>query len=207
MRTITIGDKGDCVRAWQRVVGAAADGTFGVATENKVKSWQTSRGVEADGVIGPRTWAALEPGDLIKPHEGFRTKPYDDKDGTTVVLISGVWRRPDGAACIGNPTIGWGRRIWPGETITSCTLEEGNQWFADRLNATEMPAVRRAGLKYAEQICAAASFAYNCGTGALAKLAKDWTKWCDYVKSGGVVDARLVARRAEEYAMFSGGDE
>jgi GH24 family phage-related lysozyme (muramidase) len=54
------------------------------------------------------------------------------------------------------------------------------------------------------KIAAAASFAYNCGTGALAKLAASgFSRWLDYNKSGGVVDHRLVLRRAEEFALWN----
>lgn len=204
MTWIEKGSEGDYVRAWQRIVGARPDGKFGPATEAKVRAWQASRGVDPDGVIGPLTRAALAPGDLIKPYEGLRLRTYDDHDGKPMTLgPGGVWRRPDGAACLGYPTIGWGRRIYPSERIETCTREEADQWFEEDLAKTRLPAVKRANLVEAGQVAAAASFAYNCGTGALARLAKDWSRWTQYSRTKGVVNAGLLRRREEEYALFS----
>lgn len=209
------GSEGDYVSVWQRIVGTPVDGKFGPGTDRAVRAWQGARGVEPDGVVGPLTRAALVPGDLIRPHEGFRARPYDDHDGTTIALVNGVWRRPDGSLPRGYPTIGWGRRLWTDrdfrpspastETITHCTRAEGDDWFEKDLARTRMPAVRRTNLTEAGQICAAASVAYNAGTGALAELAKDWSQWPTFrVKSRGVVVHGLVKRRAEEWALFSG---
>jgi GH24 family phage-related lysozyme (muramidase) len=205
---IEVGSEGDYVRAWQRIVGAGADGKFGPGTRAKVVLWQLARGVDPDGVVGALTRAALRPGDLIHPYEGLRLRTYDDHDGKPLVLGPGrVWRRPDGAECLGYPTIGWGRRLYPGENIATCTREEADQWFEEDLARTRLPAVRRANLAEAGQVTAAASFAYNCGTGALAKLAKAGFAedvWLDYKRTKGVENVGLLARRKEEFALFQG---
>lgn len=204
---IQLGDSGDHVRAWQRIVGALPDGKFEQATDRKVRVWQEVRGVEPDGVVGPLTRAALEPDDLIKPYEAFRSFPYDDHDGARLTYASSVWRRPDGAAVIGYPTIGWGRRLFPGQVVLACTIGEADAWFDAELAQEFLPAVLRVGQLDAGQVAAAASFAYNCGTGALAKLAAaDFSDavWLGYAHSRGVLVAGLVERRKEELALFRG---
>jgi GH24 family phage-related lysozyme (muramidase) len=206
---ISLGDSGDLVRAWQRVVGAGADGKFGASTNALVRIWQAARRIEPDGVIGPLTRAALQPGDLIKSFEGYRSLPYDDHDGAVLRYESHTWRRPDGAACIGYPTIGWGRRLFPGQVVTSCTRAEAEAWFQTRLQAVELPAIARAGLTEPGQMCAAASFCYNDGDTALAKLAGTGfaqDSWLSYIHTRGVVDAGLVSRRREEYSLYADAD-
>ncbi|SEF07395.1 GH25 family lysozyme [Streptomyces sp. Ag109_O5-10] len=42
-----------------RYTPIAADGSFGPATETRVKEFQACAGLSADGVLGPQTWAAL----------------------------------------------------------------------------------------------------------------------------------------------------
>ncbi len=212
MSWLALGDTGPAVRSWQRIVGAHPDGTFGPATELLVKAWQAAHGVEADGAIGPQTRGCVAPGALIKPYEGLRLQTYDDHDGQPLSLVSGLWRRPDGAICKGYPTIGWGRRLYPGETIQTCTRAEADAWFDADLGKTRLPAVKRAFslAKLPEepgQVAAASSFAYNCGTGALASLAAHGfteAAWLDYVRSKGIRDAGLVMRREEEFALFAG---
>lgn len=56
------GDHGNSVRDLQvklRILGIAADGAFGPATEQAVKDFQEAHGMVADGLVGPKTWAAL----------------------------------------------------------------------------------------------------------------------------------------------------
>ncbi len=204
---LILGASGPGVRAWQRIVGVKADGQFGPNTEDAVKVWQQARGVDPDGAIGDLTRAALQPGDLIKPYEGLRLQTYDDYDGVPVTLDSSkAWRRPNGALILGYPTIGWGRCLQPGEYIEKCTKAQADAWFDTMLNLTYMPAVRRTQVAPGAPQCAAASFAYNCGTGSLAKLAKASFApevWLSYNKTRGVVNAGLAERRAEELALFA----
>ncbi len=56
--TLREGDAGPHVAAWQRIVGATADGKFGPGTARKTRVWQTVHGLDPDGVVGPKTWAA-----------------------------------------------------------------------------------------------------------------------------------------------------
>jgi N-acetyl-anhydromuramyl-L-alanine amidase AmpD len=56
--TIRRGSSGPDVEAWQRVIGATADGIFGPGTEAKTKAWQAAHGLTADGIVGPASWAA-----------------------------------------------------------------------------------------------------------------------------------------------------
>lgn len=55
--TLRRGSSGADVEAWQRVIGATADGLFGPGTEAKTKAWQAAHGLTADGVVGPASWA------------------------------------------------------------------------------------------------------------------------------------------------------
>lgn len=56
--TLSKGDRGEDVARWQRIVGAAPDGTFGPRTEALTKDWQKAHGLTPDGIVGPITWRA-----------------------------------------------------------------------------------------------------------------------------------------------------
>lgn len=70
--TIQKGDRGEHVKAWQRHVGATADGIFGPGTESKTRAWQAARGLVADGVVGPKTWAAAGEIAAVPPPQNGR---------------------------------------------------------------------------------------------------------------------------------------
>lgn len=56
---LRLGDKGERVRCWQRVLGLDPEsGVFGMATDAATRSFQAERGLKPDGIVGPRTWAA-----------------------------------------------------------------------------------------------------------------------------------------------------
>lgn len=58
MKTIKKGSKGNAVKVWQIIIGAAADGIFGSGTESSTKTWQKSHGLTADGIVGAKSWKA-----------------------------------------------------------------------------------------------------------------------------------------------------
>lgn len=58
--TLRVGSRGADVQAWQRIVGATADGVFGAGTERLTKAWQAANGLTPDGVVGARSWGAAE---------------------------------------------------------------------------------------------------------------------------------------------------
>ena len=58
MKTIKTGSKGNAVKVWQIIIGAAADGIFGSGTESATKIWQSNHGLAADGVVGKMNWKA-----------------------------------------------------------------------------------------------------------------------------------------------------
>jgi hypothetical protein len=58
--TLRLGDRGDYVRAWQRIVGATPDGVFGPRTRMLTKDWQLAHRLTADGIVGPMTWRAAK---------------------------------------------------------------------------------------------------------------------------------------------------
>lgn len=53
------GDRHPAVKRLQTMLGIAADGIFGAATEAKVREFQASRKLKADGAVGAGTWTAL----------------------------------------------------------------------------------------------------------------------------------------------------
>ena len=58
MMTIKQGSKGNAVKVWQIIIGAAADGIFGSGTESATKTWQSKHGLAADGIVGKMSWKA-----------------------------------------------------------------------------------------------------------------------------------------------------
>lgn len=53
--TISVGSRGDTVKAVQEKLGIGADGVFGPGTKRAVRAWQAANGLVADGVVGPNT--------------------------------------------------------------------------------------------------------------------------------------------------------
>ena len=58
MKTIKKGSKGNAVKVWQIIIGAAADGIFGSGTESATQTWQSYHGLAADGIVGKMSWKA-----------------------------------------------------------------------------------------------------------------------------------------------------
>ena len=58
MKTIKKGSKGNAVKVWQIIIGAAVDGNFGSGTERMTKTWQGNHGLTADGIVGAKSWKA-----------------------------------------------------------------------------------------------------------------------------------------------------
>ena len=58
MKTIKKGSKGNAVKVWQIIIGAAADGNFGSGTESATKTWQSKHGLAADRIVGKMSWKA-----------------------------------------------------------------------------------------------------------------------------------------------------
>src|SRR5689334_23336586 len=84
---------------------------------------------------------------FLHREEGLRLQTYDDKDGCPLTWDGNSWRRSRGpnagATPLGYPTIGRGRRLWPGEVVQTCTLEQADAWFYQRLEQVDLPAVDR----------------------------------------------------------------
>ena len=56
---ITVGSRGEGVKALQEKLGISADGVFGPGTKRSVKAWQAKNGLTADGIAGPATLKKL----------------------------------------------------------------------------------------------------------------------------------------------------
>lgn len=219
---VELGAKGPYVRAVQRIVGVPAskvDGVCGPFTVAIIEAWQTKHGVEPDGVFGPLSRAATDPNAFVQAYEGLVLQAYDDARGPLAPRLltweHGVWRRADGALCIGNPTIGCGTRIWPGqeESRQRCTKQQADQWLQEFIT-------NQLGDKLAKYLPADADNAkraaiialgYNGGPGAIVDAANagfDPTWWTQHYTTAyhHVVDAGLVMRRLEEAALWCAGD-
>ena len=56
---LRLGDKGERVRCWQRVLDLTpVRGEFDAATDTATRAFQAAHGLKADGIVGPKTWAA-----------------------------------------------------------------------------------------------------------------------------------------------------
>ena len=144
---------------------------------------------------------------LIKRFEGCKLTSYK--------CPAGVW------------TIGWGNTIYKngekvkeGDTITQEEADELLKWMVE--NKYEMSVKMLLGENYAIMpelsSDALTSFAYNCGTSALAKstllkkikankndlvtIKGEFMKW---VKGGGKTLPGLVKRRAAEFELYMEG--
>lgn len=161
---------------------------------------------------------------FLNREEALRLAAYDDHDGRGIRWMQRnpedafAWRRPDGAAIIGFPTIGWGRRIWAGEEarLQTCTREQADAWREQRLEQVDLPEVDRHWPGANDfQRGAIASRSYNAGSASLvqdgitaAKLnAIGRDAFRDLylrtrITTKGVVSAILQGRRAREWALF-----
>lgn len=57
--TLTVGSRGDEVKAMQAALNISADGVFGPGTKRAVRAFQSKNGLTADGVAGPMTLKKL----------------------------------------------------------------------------------------------------------------------------------------------------
>lgn len=134
--------------------------------------------------------------EMIKKFEGFSATPYNDPVGSDKF------------------SIGYGHQILPGENIKSVTVTEAEMLLAadTQLARNTIARLVRVPLN-ADQTAALVSFVYNIGSGAFergtvpAKLnagdfAAAGATMQHYNKSGGKVDAGLIARRAVESKFF-----
>lgn len=72
MAILKLGMAGEPVKILQKKLGVAADGQFGLATEQALKAFQANHGLAPDGIAGPDTFLALELPELILLAEGSR---------------------------------------------------------------------------------------------------------------------------------------
>lgn len=112
--TLTAGDRGDGVLAWQhdldRWVAAAgapldpvaADGVFGPRTEAATRYFQQAQGVTVDGIVGPETRAALASAPALvnappvaRPSSSSPTRPAAGTCSATDATIVDVVLGPD----------------------------------------------------------------------------------------------------------------
>jgi GH24 family phage-related lysozyme (muramidase) len=136
--------------------------------------------------------------DFIKRHEGYSDKVYEDSAG--------------------NPTIGYGHKILPGEDFSKGITEKEASVLLAQDTKTAVRAVNdevTAELSQT-QFDALVDFTYNLGAGNLEKSTllaninsgKDITKenFTDWNQAAGRVVRGLTIRRSDEYNLFSKGE-
>ncbi len=135
--------------------------------------------------------------DFITNHEGYSDKVYKD--------------------AAGNPTIGYGHLILPGENFDKGVTKQQAKDLLAQDAKTAVDAVNKnlTGKVSQTQFDALVSFTYNVGAGALAKSTllsninggKEVTKenFTDYNHAGGKVVAGLTTRRTDEFNLYSRG--
>jgi len=88
--TIRQSNRGDAVKALQRLLHLKDDGIFGLLTTEALKEWQADHGLTPDGICGPKTWEKLLSTAIVTgkgPDEGIVTsQSQDDAD----VLLANV---------------------------------------------------------------------------------------------------------------------
>jgi len=139
---------------------------------------------------------------LIKSYEGLSLVAY--LDGASV------------------PTIGYGTTVIEGKPVTlglTCTQQEAEKWLLDDISKFEREVTRLAcpPIEKQHQFDALVCFAYNVGSGALAKstllkrikvnlpiVESNFTVWNKITVNGKLVEsAGLTRRRKSEYTLFS----
>jgi GH24 family phage-related lysozyme (muramidase) len=178
------------------VVGPAV----GVGERMNYKWIMAAGGVAALIAIGARKMFSKTAVDIIKKHEGWSAKVYNDP--------------------VGHPTIGWGHKLLPGEKFGTITQEQGEALLqADmaRIDKEITPAI---SVKLTEnQRAALVSFAFNVGSAAvrnstllkklnagdIAGAANEldrWNKARDKKTNQLIELPGLTARRAAEKSLF-----
>ena len=126
---------------------------------------------------------------LIETSEGFRSETYLD--------------------AAGNPTIGYGHLIKPGEIFPGGITEaEGQQLLEADVAAAEAAVNSMAPQANQNQFDALVDFAFNLGAGALhTMLGHGWDQVTSQIprwnKAAGNVLPGLVTRRAAEVTLFT----
>ena len=92
---LKIGSTGDDVKKLQTMLGLTPDGSFGPATDTKVREWQSDNHLTPDGVVGDMTWGKMFPGatqeDVVIPPSIFNLENLRGQLPVPVIIqIPGV---------------------------------------------------------------------------------------------------------------------
>ena len=81
---LKIGSRGDDVIAWQKIVGATADGKFGPLTARATRIWQAARRLPVTGEVHAEDWAAAMASIAPPQHEFIGAKSFRRASRTAV---------------------------------------------------------------------------------------------------------------------------
>lgn len=242
-RTLRIGNSGIQVEQLQLLLkkkglfrGHKTTMFFGPITKRELIKYQKRANVPADGICGPRTWAKL-----LKVAKPVVNKPIVPPTKKPTVLRStqptqvssklisfiadfeGWFSKPYNDP-VGHCTIGYGTLLHRG----NCTAADIHQWGEITTMQGHALLKEEVGHKTAEvlkmvtvrlsqnELDALVSFAYNCGTGALASstllkklnagnklgASQEFGRW---VNADGQKLPGLVRRREDERRLFRWG--
>jgi RHS repeat-associated protein len=136
--------------------------------------------------------------DFIKRHEGYSATVYND--------------------AAGNPTIGYGHLIRPGEDFSNGITEAGaTQLLAQDVQIAVNAVNNRLNVVVSQnEFDALVDFTYNLGEGNLGRSTllsninsgNDVTlnNFTDWNRAGGVVNRGLIIRRTHEYNLYTNGN-
>lgn len=88
MLTIKLGDKNNDVKILQQKLGIAADGIFGIKTEQAVKEYQKQHNLTVDGIVGKNTWNMIMKNEIqIVEHTYKFTSTLKKRNKTTEIIL------------------------------------------------------------------------------------------------------------------------
>jgi lysozyme len=149
----------------------------------------------------------------------YLPNPRVSEAGLAFILSQEGFRSVEYLDTAGNPTIGFGHKMSPGEQVDSpLSVEDGVRLFHDDIASRVDPYLGSSTIKVAlsqHQVDALGSFIFNVGGGAFSRstllqqlnraefdaVSREFRRW---VYSGGERIPGLEIRRAEEAAIFLG---
>jgi len=202
---------------------------FGPITRRELKKFQGRAGIKVDGICGPATWAALlrlpkPPAPPVPPRKPtLPRKPPSSASPKAIQFIAefeGFFSKPYNDP-VGHCTIGYGSLLHRGnctpadnKTWGEITTMQGHALLKEEVGHKTAEVLKMVTVRLSQnELDALVSFAYNCGTGALASstllkklnagnklgASQEFGRW---VNADGQKLPGLVRRREDERRLF-----